>query len=171
MYVPKGYEPIKISGSLKLSCFRASEVPDASTYRELRSQGEVEGWETYSDSIHNIVVTSGFRRLNDSMISSTGVNLDYIGVGSSSTTPALSDTALGTQITRVQADDRFRVGNTSCVISAFFSSSTGNGSWNESGTFNAASGGDMFSHALFSSTWTKTSSDVAVVEWTYSFSQ
>ncbi|MDG6918986.1 MAG: hypothetical protein JRN62_06070 [Nitrososphaerota archaeon] len=51
------------------------------------------------------------------------------------------------------------------VWDTFFGTTACNGTWNESGLFTALTGGTMGSHALFSSSFSKSSSNTAVVEW------
>ena len=154
------HEFINLKGRI---CIR--RYPKETTYEDIRDGrriGEV------IEERDNLIVTAGKQHLLDTMISTTTDNFDYVGVGSGTTAAAVGQTNLVYPMLRNQCSDRWR-SNITDYFSAFFSSSQANGPWEEAGLFRDASGGVMFSRSLFASSWTKTSNDVAVCEWSISF--
>lgn len=89
----------------------------------------------------------------------------YGAVGTSSTAPASTDTALGAELARVALASSSRSANV-VTMDFFFTTATGNGAWAEAGLFLGASGaagsGSLLSHVAVSET--KTSSITATCE-------
>ncbi len=79
---------------------------------------------------------------------------NYIAIGTGTTTPAATDTALATETHRKQADSVSRattnVTNDTAVLVATFSGYTGTEAVTESGVFDASSGGNMLCRQTFS---------------------
>ena len=115
-------------------------------------------------SIKNLVVNAGLQEALDLLFGLGGTAFGYVAVGSDGTAPAAGDTALGAEIARSDFDSCSRSGQ---VVTAdtWFGASEGNGTWRESGIFNAASAGKMLSRALFDPVITKDATKVVQVEW------
>lgn len=89
--------------------------------------------------------------------------VNYSAVGSDNTGPTEGDTALGTEIDRLQVTSISRSGAV-VTYSTFYGISDGNGSWEEHGLFNDPTTGTMFARALFSATVNKTTSLTVTVD-------
>jgi hypothetical protein len=112
----------------------------------------------------NLVVNAG-KELVAKILNAEGDAMpNFCAVGSGTTTPAETDTALETEIGRLEVTQRSRSGN-QIVYSTFFSSADCNGTWNEAGLFNAETGGTMLCRALFPSTIDKDSTKTVTVDW------
>jgi hypothetical protein len=117
-------------------------------------------------TVDNLVVNAGLQETLDKLF-----NLDpdaaftYCAVGSDNTAPTAGDTALGNELARSDFDECSRSGQ---VVTAdtWFGASEGNGTWRESGLFNAPSAGEMLCRALFDPPITKDVTKVVQVEWT-----
>jgi hypothetical protein len=93
---------------------------------------------------------------------STVLPLSYIEIGTGSTTPAITDTALTTPTNRAAVGFQQDYANTDAIVQAIFSDSQlTNGTYYEMGTFCGGTGtigsGLIFNHALFASPYTKSS--------------
>jgi hypothetical protein len=117
-------------------------------------------------TVKNLVVNLGLQEALDKLFGLGGGDaFSYIAVGSDSTAPAAGDTALGAEIARSDFDECSRSGQV-VTASAWFGASEGDGTWRESGLFNAASAGLMLCRALFDPVITKDNTKVVQVEWT-----
>jgi hypothetical protein len=92
--------------------------------------------------------------------------MSHMSVGTTSTTPTLSDTALGSEVSGS------RVALTSTVVSgsnvtytATFNPGVGTGALVESGIFNAASSGTMLCRTTFA-VINKNAADTLTISWT-----
>jgi hypothetical protein len=113
----------------------------------------------------NLVVTAG-KELVAKILNAEGDAVpNFCAVGSGTTAPADTDTALEAEIGRLEVTQRSRTGN-QIVYSIFFSAADCNGDWNEAGLFNAETGGTMLCRALFPSTISKDSTKTVTVDWT-----
>jgi hypothetical protein len=93
---------------------------------------------------------------------STVLPLSYIEIGTGSTTPTITDTALTTPTNRAAVGFQQDYGTTDAIVQAIFSDSQlTNGTYYEMGTFcggtSSIGSGQMFNHALFGSPYTKAS--------------
>ena len=115
-------------------------------------------------SVCNLVVNVGLQEALDLLFGLGGTAFGYVAVGSDGTAPAAGDTALGNEIARSDFDECSRTGQ---VVTAdtWFGASEGNGTWRESGLFNAASAGKMLSRASFDPVITKDATKVVQIEW------
>jgi hypothetical protein len=91
---------------------------------------------------------------------STVLPLSYIEIGTGSTTPAITDTALTTPTNRAAVGFQQDYATTDAIVQAIFSDSQlANGTYYEMGTFcggtSSVGSGQMFNHALFASPYTK----------------
>lgn len=96
----------------------------------------------------------------DTILENLLTNLSHISVGSGTTVPALADTALQTEITRVATTVESASatgGEGTATIEAFFTTGEGNGAIAEWGAFDAGSGGNMYFHGQPVAPFTKTS--------------
>lgn len=118
-----------------------------------------------TDSFDNLITTVG--KAQAAITIGAGTNpFTYLAVGSSATTPNVSDTALNAEIT---TNGLARALATQSVVTTtttgdtrqwtYTWTATGTSTINEIGLFNASSGGTIFSHALTTSTKTVNNTD------------
>ena len=113
----------------------------------------------------NIVCNILLSQLRNALVGSGSVSeYTHIAVGSGISTPTRDDTALESEIARKLCDERL-VSGTKVVYRVTFGSSEANGSINEVGLFDAASGGNMLARALFGETIEKTSDYILFIEY------
>lgn len=95
----------------------------------------------------------------------------YMGIGSGSTAPAVTDTALGTELTTSGTRASVTTTRSNNVISfvASFGAGVGTGAVQEAGLFTASTAGSMYSRVTFS-TINKGASDTLQLTWTYTIS-
>lgn len=119
----------------------------------------------YSDNLvcdrgKNIVAA----RLNNET-TYTGI-INYLGVGTGTTTPLSTDTQLQTELARTTVSSSSR-SNSQTTLGFFFNSSTANGTITEVGAFidgsASANSGQIWNHALFSPSITKTSAETLTI--------
>jgi hypothetical protein len=124
--------------------------------------------------VDNVVVTAGRRFVLSQLISSniqTAQVFSHIAVGTSTTAPATSDTALGSEHTRI-AISGFTTTNLTANPPSWraecsFATNQANTTIGEVGMFNSNAGGTMLSHSTFG-TVNKTTSNVFSVSYTIS---
>lgn len=113
----------------------------------------------------NLVVTAGKAMGTSRLFSNTVYTvMSAIGVGTSSTAPALTDTALGGQLARLAFDAAFTQTANTASVTTTFPAGSATGTWAEAGLFSAVSGGTMFSRTTFTAI-PKGASDVIAVTW------
>lgn len=87
------------------------------------------------------------------------LNLTYLDIGTSSTTPAITDTQLGAAVARAALSSYSISSNVLSVLYFFADANLANGTYNEAGTFvdgtSSVNTGQMFNHALFASAYVK----------------
>ena len=128
---------------------------------ELRRGGRL----VKSYEARNVVCNVLLSQLRNALIGSGSVSeYTHIAVGSGTTTPTRSDTALANEIARKVCDERL-ISGTKVIYRVTFGSDEANGSINEVGVFDAASGGNMLARALFGETIEKTSDYILFVEY------
>ena len=113
--------------------------------------------------IENLVVAVGKDVIAARLIGNTLAIMSHMAVGSSSTTAATSQTALGTELGRVTLDSTARAANTITYV-ATFPAGTGTGSLTEAGIFNASSSGNLLCRTVFGVV-TKGAGDTVVITW------
>jgi hypothetical protein len=106
----------------------------------------------------NLITDSGLNLLNNSTLSTLGL-MSWVGVGTGSTEPAVTDTILDNQVgnrtnTASVGDGEFSNSGGSITwwerqISRLFDFAEANGNLTELGFFTAATGGTMFARQLF----------------------
>jgi len=180
-------EGVKVTGKIKVDVFRAGYAqavePFLQQRRELHSQGiasltldpiidaikrayfirtAVECPNTVMDS-PNYGIDLLIQWLSGvGPYASTVLPLSYIEIGTGSTTPAVTDTALTTPTNRAAVGFQQDYGTTDAIVQAIFSDSQlANGTYYEMGTFcggtSSIGSGQMFNHALFGSPYMKSS--------------
>jgi hypothetical protein len=102
------------------------------------------------------------------------LGIAYGEIGTGSTTPAASDTALQTPTNRIPITYGADSGYNTAVTQFFFPDSTlANGTYTEFGTFiggsNTIGSGNMFNHALFSTPYSKSAGTDTTVEVDFQF--
>lgn len=123
----------------------------------------------------NLIVDSGFEGVAYRIAPHNGAAANspwnYIAIGTGSTAPAAGDTALVSELTRLQ-DATATYTTTSgkqLQLQVSFGPGVGTGNIAESGLFNAASGGSMLARQTFT-TISKGASDTLTVTWTITLS-
>lgn len=126
------------------------------------STGEVKLKKTFP----NLVVTAGKNLLASRLASATSNVVGYMAVGSGNTAPAVADTTLVAEISRVATSvaGGTPTGNT-VLYTATFPAGVGTGSLQEAGLFNAVSGGSMLSRTTYA-VINKGASDELTINWT-----
>jgi len=118
--------------------------------------------------VENLTVDTGFSAVCD-MMGSGGVSaFEYCAIGTGTTAPDASDTALESEAARVQGGYT-KISNTVWKNEATFGAGTGTGAITESGLFNSSSGGTMLCRQTFP-VINKGSNDSLVVTWQYTLS-
>lgn len=114
----------------------------------------------------NLITTAG-KNLIATLIAGSGTTFTHMGIGTSSTSPAVGDTTLGSETGRVILTSKAVTSNSIAYVGDF-PAGTGTGTIVEAGIFNASSGGTMLNRATFSSI-SKSASDALKVTWTVTF--
>jgi hypothetical protein len=125
-----------------------------------------QGVTTQEFEVPNLVVTAGKNFIASSMIKTTTNSpaaMTHMAIGTGSTSPGASDTALGTQTARVSLSGN-TVSTNTITYTATFPAGTGDGDIREAGVFNASSGGTMLCRTVFPLV-TKGSGDTIAVTW------
>lgn len=104
------------------------------------------------------------------------LNITFGEIGTGNTAPAISDTALTTPIARVPVALAQDSGNNEAILQFFFPDNTlTNTTYKEFGTFvdgsNTIGSGQIFNHALFAASYTKSSGTDITVQVTFTLSQ
>jgi hypothetical protein len=116
-------------------------------------------------NIKNLVVTSGKNYIAAKMVATTNVpvSMTHMAIGTGTGTPAIGDTALGSQTGRVTLSGS-AVSNNTITYTATFPAGTGDGAITEAGVFNASSGGTMLCRTTFPVV-NKGSGDTITITW------
>lgn len=155
----------KTSSNLKTNV-KLYSFPANFTYEDvkrLRENGELEKY--LVDEGKNLVVDAGLQQIIDLMVGKNTTSFTHCSTGSGTNTPAAGDTDLQTSLGRVAISERYRSG-LSAAFDTFFVAGDNNGSWNETGIHTAASGGTMLCRRKFGATFTKASTNTALIQWT-----
>ena len=147
------------------------EFPDTMTYDnylELKKTGEHKKY--IKDKGDNLVVDAGLAQIVDLMIGTDTSSFTHCRVGSGTNTPAAGNTDMQTIIgSGVTVTNRYRSGSVA-YFDTFFSTTSNNGSWEETGIANASTGSDLLCRRKFSSTFIKASTNTALVAWSITLS-
>lgn len=100
----------------------------------------------------NLIVNNGFDLIADALGKSASrpAVISHIAIGTSSTAPAATQTALITEIARVAATYAHTGGTKTFTMSGTFNPGTGTGAIVESGVLNAAASGTLLDRVTFS---------------------
>jgi hypothetical protein len=115
--------------------------------------------------VPNLVVTAGKNHIAAKIAATTNspASMTHMAIGTGTSTPGASDTALGTQTGRVSLSGSVVSTNT-ITYTATFPAGTGDGAITEAGVFNASSGGTMLCRTTFPVV-NKASGDTIAVTW------
>jgi hypothetical protein len=116
-------------------------------------------------NVPNLVVTAGKNHIAAKIAATTNspAAMTHMAIGTGTSTPGASDTALGTQTGRVSLSGSVVSTNT-ITYTATFPAGTGDGAITEAGVFNASSGGTMLCRTTFPVV-NKASGDSIAVTW------
>jgi hypothetical protein len=116
-------------------------------------------------NVPNLVVTSGKNHIAAKIAATTNspAAMTHMAIGTGTSTPGASDTALGTQTGRVSLSGS-TVSTNTITYTATFPAGTGDGAITEAGVFNASSGGTMLCRTTFPVV-NKASGDTIAITW------
>jgi hypothetical protein len=138
-------ESVRVLGNLEVKL-----LDESGTLKDIRN-------------VNNLVVAVGKDVIASRLAGNTIAIPSYMAVGSSSTTAATSQTALGSELGRTILDSTTRTSNT-IAYAATFGAGVGTGALTEAGIFNAVTSGNMLCRTVFS-TVTKAAGDTVVITW------
>jgi hypothetical protein len=155
--------PITIKGNVEIYSFPSDKFPD---YESIQKLSEEERRNHLVEKGENMVVNGGLDVVKNLLIGATTTSILYSGVGSGSTAVTSSDTDLETAIgSRLLIQTRYSGGTGIAKFDSFYSAGDNNGSWNEAILAQATSGA-IFARKILSSTFTKATTNTAVLSWT-----
>jgi hypothetical protein len=116
-------------------------------------------------NVPNLVVTAGKNHIAAKIAATTNspVSMTHMAIGTGTSSPGASDTALGTQTGRVSLSGT-TVSTNTITYTATFPAGTGDGAITEAGVFNASSGGTMLCRTTFPVV-NKQSGDTIAITW------
>ena len=111
-----------------------------------------DGYCVHENTVNNLVVTIGKQLVGDLMIGAVATGLTYYAIGTGTTTPALTDTKLASEVARKSITLKTRTGLT-LSLSTFFTAANCSFNLQEGGVFGGAASdaidsGTLFSHFL-----------------------
>lgn len=116
--------------------------------------------------IHNLITTAGKNAIAEQLLASPGnAKPTHMAIGTGTTAAAAGDTALQTELDRNALTSKNRAANVVTLVGDW-AAGDGTGAITEAGILNAASGGDLYSRAVFSVV-NKGASDTLSISWTY----
>ena len=118
--------------------------------------------------VDNLVVTAGKGYVASRMKDASATAMSHMAIGSGTTNPAASDTALETELGRVALTST-TVSSAVVTYVATFAAGTGTGAVTEAGILNASSSGTLLCRTEFSVV-NKGSSDSMTITWTVTVS-
>lgn len=98
--------------------------------------------------VPNLVVTVGKNYIASRMVGTAATVMSHMAIGTGTGTPAVGDTALGTQA-GIVALTAFTASTNTVTATATFAAGTGTGAITEAGIFNAASAGTLLCRTTF----------------------
>lgn len=120
---------------------------------------------------HNLITNAGYNFLADCFgATSRPSPMNYIAVGTGTTAPALTQTALVKQLSRKSATYNHTANTTSLTLSTTFYAGEATGALTEAGIFNASSGGIMFDRITFP-VINKQDLDIVIITFTITFTE
>ena len=119
--------------------------------------------------VPNLVVTTGKNYIASRMVGTSATVMNGMSIGTGTGTPAVGDTALGTEAGRV-ALSTFTAATNAVTATATFPAGTGTGAITEAGIFNnSSSGGTMLCRTTFPVV-NKAAGDSIAITWVISVS-
>ena len=117
-------------------------------------------------NVKNLVVTTGKTYIASKMIATTNspASMTHMGIGTGTTTPGASDTALQTPAGARQGLSGSSATGNAITYTATFAAGIGTGAITEAGIFNASSSGTMLCRTTFPVV-NKASGDTIAVTW------
>lgn len=119
-------------------------------------------------TVDNLVVDAGLDFIASRMNGTSEAVMSHMAVGTDTTAAGSSDTALGSELTRVSLDSA-TVTNNAIQFVASFAAGTGTGALTEAGVLNNGTGGTMLCRTVFSVV-NKGASDSMTITWTVTIS-
>lgn len=98
--------------------------------------------------VPNLVVTVGKNYIASRMVGTSSTVMSHMAIGTGTGTPAVGDTALGTQA-GIVALTAFTASTNTVTATATFPAGTGTGAITEAGIFNASSSGTLLCRTTF----------------------
>ena len=121
--------------------------------------------------VKNLVVQAGLEFITSRMTSATKNVMSHMGIGTSTISPVLSQTALLAQVGSRSPVSATVLSNNITFTSTFLSGvGTITGAITEAGIFNAATGGDMLCRTTFPAI-NKTTNDTLSISWVVTVGQ
>ncbi|GEM_PF-2530304 len=154
---------LEIRGEVLVHGFNANCVR---TFEDTLSSRKARQGLMYCDRGKNLIVNAGSNLISQLCTGASTAYFTYCAVGSGTNAVLATDASLQSELGRVAVTSAYAVTNTA-HFDTFFSTSQGNGTWNETGIFNASSSGVMGSRKLLGSSFAKSSSNTATVSWTW----
>lgn len=117
----------------------------------------------------NIITTVGRNAITDQLLATPAIaKSTHMALGTGTTAAAVGDTALVTEIaaSRVALTSKTRSTNVLTQVGDWAAGTATNAAITEAGAFNASTGGDMYSRAVFAAI-NKASGDTLKITWTY----
>jgi len=118
--------------------------------------------------VPNLVVTTGKNFVASRIKDTTSAAMTHMGIGTSVTSAAAGDTALGGEAARVALTSTTVTNNVVTYV-ATFGAGTGTGAITEAGLFNDSTGGTMFCRTTFAVV-NKGASDSMTITWSVTVS-
>lgn len=151
----RGAAQISITGNVELY-----SLPPDLTFSDFE---KLENKKKYLvDRGDNIVVDGGMQQLLLLAIGNNTNSFTLCGVGTGTSIPVVTQTALDTSLGTNTVNSRYIVGNTA-YFNTFFGKNDENGTWTETGLFTA--GNVMLCRRKFTSSFVKSTSNAAVISW------
>lgn len=133
---------------------------------------DADGKVKWRQTIDNAVMNGGFDFILDAMFKSAQPSeMTHVGIGSSNTAVAATQTALQTELAREAAVYAHATGTKVATMTATFGPETGTGTVREVGVFNGSAAGTMLARALLSPQRAKAAGDALEIEYTFTLSQ
>lgn len=124
------------------------------------------------ERVKNLVVTTGRAHCADQMSDQGEAAMAYMAIGTGTTAPATTDTALETELDRNALDSKVQGTGTDAnkvTYTCTWAAGDGTGAITEAGVFNSASAGVMMSRVTFD-VKNKGAGDSLTLTWTLTFS-
>ncbi len=119
--------------------------------------------------VDNLITNAGFDAICKQISGTPGANFTWITIGSGTTSAAVTDTALGSEIARGSGTYSHTTGTKTFTVTYMFGAGVGTGAVTEAGVFNASTGGTLLCRQTFA-VINKGASDTLQITWTFTLS-